>query len=72
MHGGVLQELACCYFGSEHLRAEEVVVHAILLTGAGGAGGAGDGVGGEAVGLGTAAKRCFTRARRAGNDEECS
>ena len=60
MYGGVFQELAGSYFLCKKLRGEEVVVHAILLTGARLARGAGDGVCGKSVRFRAAAECCFT------------
>ena len=72
VHRGVLQEFTGGYLGGKHLGGEEVVIHAILLARAGLAGGAGDGIGGEAVLLCAAAKGGLAAAGGTGYDEECT
>ena len=70
VYGGVLQEFSGGYFGGKGFRTEEVVVDSVLFAGAGLAGGAGDGVGGETVFFCAAAEGCFAAAGGAGYDEK--
>ena len=70
VYGGVLQKLSRSHFGGKDFRGKEVVVYAVLLAGAGLAGGAGDGVGGEAFCFCAAAEGGFAGAGGAGDDEE--